>query len=119
MTREPIRLATPVSGKMIPIKRHMAAEVKLKRTRTRMKAPNSAQPLTRPTMGYIIIPITIGGRTRSGSMSNSTYRQRGTVERDFGEEVDEGGIVSICAFPDKENSLAGEDVQRGKCAEPE
>jgi len=51
MTRLPMRLATPDSWKMMPIKRHNAAEVRLKRTRTSRKDPNSGHPETRPTMG--------------------------------------------------------------------
>lgn len=51
MTRLPIRFATPDSWKIMPMKRHNAAEVRLKRTRTNRKEPNSGHPATRPTMG--------------------------------------------------------------------
>ena len=51
ITRLPIRFAIPASSKMMPMKRHNAAEVRLKSTRIKMKDQNSDQPGTKPTMG--------------------------------------------------------------------
>jgi hypothetical protein len=57
------------------MKRQSAEDVKLKRIKTRRKAPNSAKPGTKPTMGYKINPIINGGKTRRGMISKMTYRQ--------------------------------------------
>ena len=73
ITRVAIKLATPDSWQTIPMKRQSAEDVRLKRIKTRRKQPNSAKLGTRPTMGYMIKPMTSGGRTRRGIISKITY----------------------------------------------
>lgn len=72
MTKLPIRLANEVSLHTMPINKQIADAAKLNSTRTRRNLKNSGHAVTKPTMGYRIVPIIIGGKIRRGTMSNMT-----------------------------------------------
>ena len=72
ITKLPIRLATPPSLNTMPMKRHIAAAARLKRTRTNINLRNSGHAGVKPDMGYTIAPIIMGGINRSGTMSKTT-----------------------------------------------
>lgn len=45
--------------------------------------------------------------------------QRDNVKDDLGGEVGDGVVVALCALPDEEQALGGEDGQACECAEAE
>jgi hypothetical protein len=76
MTSVPMRFATLVPSQAIEMSRITLAVVRLKSTSTSMNFQNAVTVGTRPTRPYIIPPNRIGGTTRSGRMSKSTFEEK-------------------------------------------
>lgn len=74
MTKLPSRLATPPSEMATLRKSTMLLEVKLNNTKIMINFQNEETSAFRPARPYTIEPRMNGGITRSGIMSNRTYR---------------------------------------------